>query len=265
MPNNGLIGHYTFDSDKNRLENTAPGGGKAIVVEHVGPDGTYSVGGKKGSLKVSGNDYYTGKEDNAKAFDLSRTASDSTEATGGNSAVILDAVPTGDNFTISFAVKIEKDGNPSNKKAESIFTIGTTRGKGGYNLVRGDNTDRLKFGDYSANVSNKGANLRSFFATKYKILTIVVNNGTVKTYDDGKEYGHKADTNFGDGTVSNALKERHIIFGAYYQQEAFNNNSKVMIDEIYVYNRALDSNEVSQLYKAVTTPLSKIHSYRRRD
>lgn len=181
----------------------------------MGPDGTYSVGGKKGSLKVSGNDYYTGKEDNAKAFDLSRTAY---------------------NFTISFAVKIEKDGNPSNKKAESIFTIGTTRGKGGYNLARGDNTDRLKFGDYSANVSNKGANLRSFFATKYKILTIVVNNGTVKTYDDGKEYGHKADTNFGDGTVSNALKDRHIIFGAYYQQEAFNNNSKVMIDEIYVYD-----------------------------
>ena len=272
-----LIGHYTFDNPNNRLENSAAKaelGATAVLVNHPAVGTEYSsAGGLSGQEQLSGkikvhgnNDDYNhangnSSDTNSRSYSLSETA-----VNGSGYGLLLDAKPTGNAFTISFAIKqLEESTTPTG--LASLFSVGANGNKNvGYRAIRGNtgSTARLKFGNYDETSPNL-INDNNFFGSSrlkdYKFLTFVIDGTEAKLYIDGE-----LATNGGLGSHGNSansllpLSDNHdIVFGGYWDNKY--DGGDIYIDEIFVYDRALGSGEVSQLYEAIINP----DGYRKED
>ena len=263
-----LIGHYTFDNPNNRLENSAAKaelGATAVLVNHPAVGTEYSSAGGlsgqeqlSGKINVVGNDDYNNDKkgstikNNASAYNLRKTAE--------NYGLLLDAKPTGDAFTISFAIKQLKDDHlatPSKPAAPaSLFTVGANGEENvGYRAVRADggSPKRLKFGNYKKGPDYINDNdVFNLSGISYKFITFVINGAETKLYIDGAQATNEGLGDSGKGTASalNSLGANHdIVFGGYWDNKY--DGGDIYIDEIFVYDCALESGEVKSLYDSV--------------
>lgn len=237
----GLIAHYTFDNSSNRLENSVSKSSvEAKGISHVSAGNDYDIKSKNESINVTSQDYYdTSSGTTKRAFDLSRTAGESS------AALVIDPNLLDDEFTVAFAIKLAKSGRPNG--SESILTIGANGNSDiGYNLVR-TTSNNICFGNYS---SGGAENTITSVGTDYKFITLVFHKDGADVYIDGKSPNSYA---------LNALSTKKIIFGGYYNTASYNKDSKMVIDEVFVYDRALGAEDVENLYKAVEKPDDAIY------
>ena len=258
-----MIGHYTFDSKANRLANTAPNADE----------------GATGVFPSEGNYYadqtpvkYSEVKISTDTADIAGTSTGEEKSIKLNSmakeyGIMLDAVPTSENFTFSIAVKTDK---VETKTKTNLFTIGAngTAKVGLQAIHNGDSARRLKFGDYSTSYSPSAYNIREAFHTRahsdqingFQILTFVVEGNTSTVYINGNEILYK---DLGDDPESpqyikktvTALTDpahREIVLGGFWNTAY--NSKNILIDEVFVYDKALSAKEVSQLYKALNGP-----------
>lgn len=242
---NKLVGYWNFDKNLTNLVSDV----NAILVDHPSADGSYTnePNGQSAKFTTTSSNVANGEG----ALIIDRTASN--DENNSNSGVLLkfdedDDFSLGDEFTISFAVK-KASNNDSSDKLASLFSIGDLT-SGGYRAVRaaGGSTNRLKFGNFTTTEPN-ASNVNNIFSnTNYKIITYVVENNKVTTYINGKN----DDSSFpitGNGDL-NLINDKNIVLGGYWDQGY--NGSNIYIDDLFVYNTALNKDNVQKLVKNVS-------------
>lgn len=231
-----LVGYWNFDKNLTNLVSDV----NAILVDHPSADGSYTNVSNGQSAKYTTSNQANGSG----ALIIDRTAAES------NSGVLLrfddnDNFSLGDEFTISFAIK--KTNSDKQEGLASLFSIGDS--SSGYRAVRTQaSTNRLKFGNFSDNPGDSNAN-NIFNDTNYKTVTYVVKGDTVTTYIDGKDSSENG--NIADKVNSlKSITNKDIVLGGYWDSNY--SGSNIVIDDLFVYNTALEKDSVKQLVKNVS-------------
>lgn len=172
-----------------------------------------------------------------------------TSGQDGNNAqsatgIVLDAVPKGKNFTISFNLVTSASGDPSvgNRKIAELLYIGPMSGStangGYYRLFRdmGGSSGRLR-GNQNPDRTGWVTDIDGVFGkTATRRVTLVFSNGTVTSYIDGS---------VGTSARSCKLSEdiRIIINGIGDSYTG----APIYIDDLYVFNTALSAEQVADV------------------
>lgn len=171
-----------------------------------------------------------------------------------SNGIVLDAVPTnGQDFSISFKYSTANTGDPSSnadaKQAELIYVgpmSGTLDQTPHYRLFRagGGSWRRLQgtgidAGNYITNINN------TFFPDVKGTVTLVFSGNTVTTYVNCENGGSAACVNESKTSFSAPLSaddsNRIIINGSVDSYNGMN----IYIDDVYVFDRALNSTEAA--------------------
>ncbi len=183
-----------------------------------------------------------------KALNLTQTAK--------NGGILLDAVPTNQNdFTISF--KVKNDSDSPTQEAELVYMGPLNTNNGYYNIFRSQSSTsptsgdprHIRFSKDSNYTGTKASGSNAFSQGDWTTVTFTVKDGTVKAYVNGEA----VETAGGSTATLGQLTESDfaIILGGL--QDKYNGKD-ILIDELFVYDKALDESEVSQLYKSLQEP-----------
>ena len=168
--------------------------------------------------------------------------------------VLLDAVPTSGNFTISFSITKDKEtfDNTELQNYTDILYIGEINNQENSNYFRAirdginkgsveeqsNSSPSLKGYHNEVNNSNKVADLKDVFSnTDTHTITLVFHDGKLSTYIDGKLEEANKD-------IEVSLSDYHIIVNG------FNNSyhgADLFIDNIIVFNTVLNETEVQNI------------------
>lgn len=175
--------------------------------------------------------------------DLKMSAGDGFVLTQSKSGIMLDAKPKSGNFTVSFKISIKSYSQIENIK--EIMYIGPLSSGSNYLRTYRNNLSssaRLKGED-----KNKSAvsNLNNIFNVNSSkggsiIITYVYENGKLASYVNGELNDEEANK---DKTLN--LDDINIIFNGI--TDDCNDTNDISIDDIFVFDAALDSTEVSKL------------------
>ncbi len=242
-----LLGYYPFDGN---LENAYTGGSAVMIQQAKDNKNVFSAENTAG-----GNAQFTSThKGGSRALDIKKTAE--------NGAVLLDAVPAPDkngnySFTISFAIKnLANAANPST--IEPVMELGTTeknftsdtyyqvfRDSGGSrNRLRirenGDSATKTQISDLNSVFSNTGGD--------WQIITYVVDGTKITTYLNGDDSKSTATNKAFQQQLS--TENLGIIIAGLLEGEDIEYD--ILLDELYVYNSALTSSEVKELYGIIS-------------
>ena len=240
----GLVGYYGFE---NSLDNeVSKTGGKAGL--HGG------AGETSWSSPASGSAVYANSKDNSfgKAY---KFLGDTGSVEGGDFArgegLQLDAKVPNTEYTISFWVNPEDYGVPTtslvfaNHGNDSCFTVNSLN-EYRCSVLLG------KLWDWD----NRGSSFVCLDGDKdgdkaavgsWTMVTITCKSGEQKLYFNGTEQASADSSNAG---VIETLKGQDIFLGINWWDASF----KGLMDEVYIYNRVLSSEDVSELYKTGKIP-----------
>ena len=242
-----LIGYYAFNKDNGRLT----GNYRDWLLNSV--TGEYATVVKKvdstnGDYEFADAGVQSDYSDNWGSYPLKFDPNNGLKLTSSTGAVLLDAVPSGSSFTISFAVQ-----NPSNDSGSSVplkemMYIGPRSGVADtsyYRVYKDGGTSRSRLRTTIRN-DNKDyiSNLNSVFNRNAVIhVTLVFDGNNLKTYISGKLGDEIADKTFDESKVPG---EFNIIINGL--ADSFTDN-EVYIDNICVFDTALGAKDIETLYK----------------
>ena len=263
----GLVGLYQFDRTKdsagkepNFYKNGASSDGEATkgVTNHNTTSSDYKQDNNSGESVTP-----TAGAVQAYVYDKNDKYCHST--------LDLDAtVSDPKNFTLSFAVKVSKASiDDKNKtpweinnskpytdngpRAQDLVTIKNEDGNELYTILRGTKSkggsqNHVRWqkaaatGDSTAYV-NLDSQLTSSYDGKWRVFTYVVKEGVITAYVDGEPAGVSEALDLGTGPL-------HFTLGG---DDEFASGPNLQIDEVYIYNRALDDDKVSGVAALVNT------------
>ena len=234
----GLTAFYDFgDGAGDKLGNRASSSSGSLKFIKQAENGVFSKEEIQGSTELKPS--YEGN-----ALNLTQTAK--------NGGILLDAVPTNQNdFTISF--KVKNDSDTPTQEAELVYMGPSDTSKHYYNIFRANGTSNnsAKHIRFSANseYATRASGSNAFSQGDWTTVTFTVKDGTVKAYVNGEA----VETAGGSTATLSQLTENDfaIILGGL--QDNYNGKD-ILIDELFVYDKALDESEVSQLYKSLQEP-----------
>ena len=248
-----LIGYYSFDDSSNRLRNDVTGN-SATVVKQQAADGSNIDFTASGS--ASGIEY----DDNQLSISKNSTA-----------GILLDAKPSGGDFTISFSIvrgskNAESDPQypadilyvgdktPTNKNylrviREGINVYGYGKNSGPAGSVRrawvtgyqGDPSNAQDF------VNDIASATSAFHNSTARTITYVFKNGKLTTYFDGTKEINIANNAEIPQTTDLTLDDFNIIFNGFSNSQY--NGKNLAIDNISVFDKALTAPEVKAYVK----------------
>ena len=235
-----LVAYYDFGDPDNgvheQLDNLVDTS-KSLTFIKQAENGVFSKEEIQGSTELKPS--YEGN-----ALNLTQTAK--------NGGILLDAVPTNQNdFTISF--KVKNDSDTPTQEAELVYMGPSDTSKHYYNIFRANGTSNnsAKHIRFSANseYATRASGSNAFSQGDWTTVTFTVKDGTVKAYVNGEA----VETAGGSTATLSQLTENDfaIILGGL--QDNYNGKD-ILIDELFVYDKALDESEVSQLYKSLQEP-----------
>ena len=223
----GLVGYYDFDGS---LDNKVEGGGKAKLHGGSGTTWTAEI--------IDEPVYETGRKDQAFKFNGGATDAD------GNNGLELD-VKTGKSFTISAWVNTAEKINfqPiffTNVDADNYVTAGTY-----YNdFASGGIVDYKTVWTWLDKNNNSLSTLKDLPLNTWTHITLTFDDsGKAVLYYNAEILSSQEITDYESGTYENMP----IYLGINW----WNNSFKGLMDEVYVYDRALSETDVTELYKQV--------------
>ena len=251
---NSLIGYYSF-SKGDYPDNSNLSTNRDWLLNSV--TGEYAKEVKQISLSEGGTfegkdavtDWPTGHND------LHMVENSGFDLTKSNNGIMLDAVPTGNEFTISYTLtKIENNGNnkdqtnASDQKPADILYIGNTtidsKNTNFLRTYRAGNSSRNRYkGSNNKDNGDNGFNYNNVFNQTPKIITHVYKNGNLTTYINGSN----EETQNKDKQLT--LNDKNIIINGISDDY---NGGSIYIDDIYVFNSALSEDEIKKLEKTST-------------
>ena len=241
-----LVAYYDFGDTGNgeheQLDNLVDTSKSLTFIEQA-KDGAFTKTQLTGAAELE-PDYTDG------ALNLTETAKK-----GG---ILLDIIPTDkNNFSISFKVKNVKNDTPTHE-AELVYMGPLNTTEGYYNIFRSQNETETKSGDSrhirfskDSNYGTKASGSNAFNQNQnpWKTVTFTVNNGAVTAYVDGAKSTGGVESDAALDTLS--ANDFNIILGGLQDEY---DGEDILIDELFVYDKALDESEVSQLYKSLQEP-----------
>ncbi len=229
-----LIGYYPFDGN---LENKVTGE-KAIFIN--------------GS--VNSTFYRSEQSAPTDAYDNNSYRGGSSLRIDRAKGALLDTVPTGSNFTLAFTVAMtgkneDTDGNKITKETDIIYMgeIGNSfQGENYYRIARRSGSSRNRLCLYTGETSKADANnvfdrdnekwsLIVYVVEEDKITTYVVPYGSKKAFDTTNTHVESSDYKVSGKDIG------IVIGGSDYD------GKDVVIDELYLYDKALNQSEVARL------------------
>lgn len=187
---------------------------------------------------------------------------------GNNGAgVLLDAKPSSGNFTISFTITTASSGDQStqnNQKLGQLLYIGALSGdigkatdpdhkNGYYTLYRDEAGSRYRLrGNSQAGRNNNVTDINDVFRSgTTQTVTLVFKGGKVYAYLNGKlgiqDSSYGPGVNGGTACSFADTEDINIILNGIRDEY---NGAQLSIDDVYVYDVALSSDDVLQLYNA---------------
>ena len=175
--------------------------------------------------------------------------------------ILLDAVPTSENFTISFSVK--KDTSTQDNTTEQNYTdilyVGPLNNtedtnyfrairdgrEGGSVLKQGNSSSRFRGYNNQLTKDNKVSDVNGVFSTagKEHNITFVFKEGKLTTYLDGNIEESSKD-------IPVTLSDRNIILNGFNNKY---NGADIFVDNVVVIDSALNDTEVQNLKDIVST------------
>ena len=244
-----LIAHYGFDED---MKNE-------VTSEEATPVGKGN-GGKVASEALAGNEFTYEDGVNGKALVMAK---------GNNDGLNLNVKAKGDSYTVSFWVKT----NEFNGFAEPILWYGGTDqstqswagiwpgldskwGSGGPVLggAEGTTPDRVGVTAGTNNLTTDDDKL----VFDWHMVTAVVDGETGKLYWDGQLVGM---TSGDDKMFAVTGDDKSFYLGANAWDVPFSGS----VDELYIYERALSTDDVKELYEATNVakvPAASLEAYK---
>ena len=242
----GLSAFYDFGDagSDNKLANCASSSSGSLKFIKQAENGAFSKEEIQGKTELKPS--YEGN-----ALNLTQTVK--------NGGILLDAVPTDQNdFTISFKVtNSNQKGEKPEHEAELVYMGPANTTEGYYNIFRSQNVTEDKSGDPnhirfskdSNYTGTKASGSHAFNEGDWTTVTFTVKNGSITAYVNGAKStgGVESDATLGQLTAQDFA----IILGGLKDNY---DGKDILIDELFVYDKALDSDEVSQLYKSLQEP-----------
>lgn len=239
-----LVAYYDFgdDEDGAQLGNRASSSSGSLKFIKQAENGAFTKDEIQGETELEPS--YEGN-----ALNLTQTVK--------NGGILLDAVPTNQNeFTISF--KVKNDSDSPTQEAELVYMGPLNTNNGYYNIFRSQSSTSPTSGDprhirfsKDSNYTGTKASGSNAFNQKntWKTVTFTVKGGSITAYVDGaKSTGGVESVATLDQLTAGDF---NIILGGF--QDKYNGKD-ILIDELFVYDKALDGSEVSQLYKSLQEP-----------
>lgn len=287
-----LIGHYSFEGNLSNnayeLGSTnanVRSGAAASLVQHPNGDvsdyKTAAAAGTTAAFTTTSGNYYSGNS----ALNLNATAesgktSKDAQDNGHNSAILLDVAPSSTSFTLSFAVKLDtwEDGSTQTSALASLFYVGSVNNpsdNSGYKIFRGtgkggavtnNNHLRINSSYTLTDTASIPATFQNVFNnTNYHFITIVFDTTTdggdpvysFRLYVDGSGESKKDEytilnNNLGFDPNRFDFNDIGIVLGAFWDN-AYDGYS-LYLDELFVYDKALNDTEVADLFAFVQNP-----------
>ncbi len=198
------------------MENAADGSSVFNVTNNVAPT-TMNAKFNKGGL------------------DLNETAKDG--------AVLLDVMPTADEYTISFQVMISNTDNTTG--TGNILYVGDNSREKYYTLFRGNESSRHHIKIQEKDDTNNHTAYNNIFsgaANEWKKVTLVVKDSTVTFYGDNAQSQYTLDLDYGKDQLS-------IILAGLWN-DAYNRDD-LFVKNLYVFDEALDATQVELVYNNI--------------
>ena len=265
-----IIGYYSFS---NNLSGEAVGSprtwglnavddGYARVVERQSESSISFTLGEEANKKdtiydFAGESLASGKKS---GFNVSYAGTNDSTQKYNSVGLYLDAVPTSDDFTLSFAIQSfptrekDKDNESSSAKSDEILYIGGLEASGPGDYIRmcrdgGTNHNHLRIYQGSAKLYD-GYNVYSEqIQKKFVVYTLVFEHIEDNKYNLTTYLNGVADT---AGKKQITLNGKNIIFNGLKDEY---NGYDIWVDDIYVFNAALKDDEVDALYTIVSKPV----------
>ena len=176
--------------------------------------------------------------------------------------ILLDAIPTSENFTISFSVT--KDSSTQDDTTEQNYTdllyvgpLDNTEDTNYFRAIRdgreggsvskqGNPSARFRGYNNELSSDNKVSDINGVFskANQTHTITLVFNEGKLSTYIDG-EIGESATNQ----NIPVTLSERNIVLNGFNNQY---NGANIFIDNVIVLDTALNDTEVQNLKNIIS-------------
>ena len=222
-----LIGYYPFNSGE-ELKNVLTGKEATAVA------------------KLADTSNINFVEDTDSTGKLSFDSTNGYKIKESEDGILLDVRPTGNNFTISFAItKGSGDSSEKNTQTEcNLFYIGpiSVAGDEAYNRIVRPSTNSRNRARVLDNKDKNICSVNNVFnnMTKRQYLTFVFTDESVTFYVDGdiKESDQDLTGQFGN------LNYHQIIMGGF----AGYKDAEFTIDDLYIYDTDLSEKEVKKLY-----------------
>ena len=222
-----LIGYYPFNSGE-ELKNVLTGKEATAVA------------------KLADTSNINFVEDTDSTGKLSFDSTNGYKIKESEDGILLDVRPTGNNFTISFAItKGSGDSSEKNTQTEcNLFYIGpiSVAGDEAYNRIVRPSTNSRNRARVLDNKDKNICSVNNVFnnMTKRQYLTFVFTDESVTFYVDGdiKESDQDLTGQFGN------LNYHQIIMGGF----AGYKDAELTIDDLYIYDTDLSEKEVKKLY-----------------
>ena len=215
----------------------------------------------------SSRDVTTGWAGDFPDYNMATNGLNLTAATNASFApggIVLDAKPSSGTFTISFKLRAGDGSDPAaaTRKIKEILYIGSMSGdtltespnfknggEGYYRLFRdeGSSSNRLRANSWSGrgnNVTDIDGVFNNLNATG-TVFTLVFDGETVTSYMNG-EIGSSGSTNFDNGGAPFKFAGNDINIIINGIQDGYNGKT-LYIDDIYVYDGALEASAVKTL------------------
>ncbi len=260
-----LLGYYGFNGN---LNNGVSNSGKAVIVDQPKSNQFSDTDNGKNAKYAA-----DGLLDSKQSLKIQETAVK-------NGAVMLDVAPTKNEFTLAFAVKRENTLETDKTTFTDILYIGDTDySKSNYYTVTRQNhsaKQRLKFRENAGLSEQKdivNAN-KIYEKDQWEIVTYVVKGDQVTFNVYNSDGSSSPDTGLNGGLPYTAqlskelsYKDLKIILGGilgttesvvvdenpttFTHEMKLEDNNEVYLDELYVYDTALNETEIKELVDAM--------------
>ena len=241
LPQTNLLGYYSFDEGELKNDLTGDDAGVAVANPYD-TENQYSV---TDSVKLEAWVSSNKGVNNSGALDVTKLTTDSRNTYKGNSGVsyLLNAKPKSTEFTISFAARFSSTDQLD--KPTYFMSIFDDNGVC-YELYRKSKSQELHLDVFSDKSANKGSTdlkmVTGFPDANIHTYTLVFKDNKVTLYIDG--------TKDRDYTLTKTLDPDSIgitIGGPRVGQNQYNGNNHLFMDDIYIYDIALDESSVKTL------------------
>ena len=245
-----LIGNYSLDND---LSNKASSGSSATVIEQANglTFDTHPIADTPATVKYA---------DGNSTLNLVETAK--------NGAILLDAMPNSNNYTLSFKMKIKKGSADPTENQNIIYVGDGSQDTNKYQRIyrrNGSSSSHIGILDYNKLRLSQYLNGDKSYNNEWATITVTVDGKTAKVYVDGKqeyksELGEQKNNN---GDTYNSLCKWNtdslsklsvdplkIILAGLWDADNYKNAGEIYLDDVYVFNETLDAGQVAAVANA---------------